>query len=264
MTLSRRYHLLEIHEQPWCSAAIRDGAMDCLKIVATVGAQYQNVVPLLQKALNATGNSSIVDLCSGAGGPWPTLYRQLQGGDGKPVQVTLTDLYPDVAAFEQAQKLSAGKLSGAHYPVDVTTVSGKLKGLRTLFTAFHHFRPSTARAILQDAVDSRQGIAIFEQTQRSVGAILVMLLLPWIAFLVVPFIRPFCGRRLIFTFLIPAIPLVLCLDGIVSCLRTYSSSELQNLVESLDRNDFSWQIGSVRAPLSPIPISYLIGLPPTT
>ena len=30
----RRLHLLEIHEQPWCPPAVRNGATDCLAVIA--------------------------------------------------------------------------------------------------------------------------------------------------------------------------------------------------------------------------------------
>ena len=49
-------------------------------------------------------------------------------------------------------------------------VPERLTGLRTVFTAFHHFRPADARAILESAVRDRQGIAIFEATFRTLAA----------------------------------------------------------------------------------------------
>jgi hypothetical protein len=255
-----RLQLLEIHEQPWCPEAIRRGAMDCLKVVATVGAQYRNVLSLLQEALVATNNNQIIDLCSGGGGPWPNLYRRLQPINGQPARIILTDLYPDGRTFEQIEFASAGVVAGAPLPVNATAVPVELEGFRTLFTAFHHFEPDRARAILQDAVQKQQGIAIFEQTRRTPLAIIMMLLLPWIAFLVVPFIRPFRLSRLLWTYLLPAIPLVLCVDGVVSCLRTYSEQELRAMVDSIV-SDYVWQIGRTSSPLSPIGIGYLIGYP---
>ena len=93
-----RLHLLEIHEQPWCPAVIRDGATDCLRLVATVGNQFKHIAPLLQAALLATGATQIVDLCSGGGGPWLRLGPGLRTGDGAPVQILLTDLYPNQTA----------------------------------------------------------------------------------------------------------------------------------------------------------------------
>ena len=57
---------------------IRDGATDCLRAIAGVLQQYRAVVPLLQRALDATGSRQIIDLCSGGAGPWLRMGPQLQ------------------------------------------------------------------------------------------------------------------------------------------------------------------------------------------
>lgn len=256
----RRRQLIEIHEQPWCPAGVREGATDYLKVVADVGRQYVNVAPPLNHALQATGATQIIDLCSGGGGPWHTLHRRLTRVDGAPVTVLLTDLFPSANAAQRHH--AHGPVRHLATPVDATAVPPELTGFRTLFTAFHHFPPPVAAAILRDAVQQRQGIAVFEQTHRSVGAIALMLVLPLIALLVAPFVRPFRWSRLFWTYLAPVLPLVLCVDGIVSCLRTYSTDELRAMADEVDpTQSYVWEIGRVRSPLSPIGITYAIGRP---
>jgi len=78
---------------------------------------------------------------------------------------------------------------------------------------------------------------------------------------VTPFIRPFRWSRLLWTYLIPLVPMVTLFDGLVSCLRTYSIEELRDLAARLDANDYLWDIGTVKSTSSPIPITYLIGVP---
>jgi len=39
-------------------------------------------------------------------------------------------------------------------------VPDELTGFRTIFSAFHHFRPEEARAVVADAAHQRQGIAV--------------------------------------------------------------------------------------------------------
>ncbi len=255
----QRRHLLEIHEQPWCPAAIRNGATDCLRFIATVGRQYKYVLPKLEAALVATSSTRIVDLGSGSGGPWPTLHQQLGTIDGEQVQILLTDLYPSVTD-PRAQRAQS-PLIYVPTAVDATAVPPDLRGFRTLFTAFHHFEPATAQAILQDAVDQRQGIAIFEQTRRHPLALLLMVLLAPLAFLAVPFIWPWRLSRFFWTYLLPAIPLVLCVDGIVSCLRTYTPDELRGMTDRLSGARYQWAIGHAAAPLSPLGVLYAIGYP---
>jgi hypothetical protein len=263
----RRLHLMEIHEQPWCPAQIRDGATDCLRAIASVLQQYRTVVPLLQRALDATGSPQIIDLCSGGAGPWLRMGPQLQRRLRRSMPIVLTDLYPSSqstgrnGAGNLISKRAAQQIVFVPFPVDATRVSPALPGFRTLFTAFHHFDPPTAQAILQSAVDQGQGIGIFEQTRRSPSSLLVMLVLPLLAWLFTPFLRPFHWSRLFWTYAIPAIPLVLLFDGLVSCLRTYEPHELRAMVEQLHGQPYSWEIGRARSPLSPIGITYLIGWP---
>jgi hypothetical protein len=267
----KRLHLMEIHEQPWCPPDIRDGATDCLRAIGGWLQQYRAAVPLLQRALEAAGSTQIVDLCSGGAGPWLHIGPQLQRRLKRPVPVVLTDLYPhwqsgmDAGPAGSSDELPSRQFVFVPFPVDATHVSPALPGFRTLFTAFHHFDPPAAQAILQSAVDQRQGIAIFEQTQRSFLGLLVMLVLPLLAWLFTPFLRPFRWSRFFWTYVIPAIPAVLLFDGLVSCLRSYEPDELRALVAQLSgpgpASGYLWEIGRARSPLSPIGITYLVGWP---
>jgi hypothetical protein len=256
-----RIQLLEVHEQPWCPTAVRDGVTDCLNLVENVGLQYWHVAPKLRQALAASRACRVVDLCSGGGGPWLTLRHQVGDLAG---EIVLTDLYPNRPAMRHAAQRSRNRLRAEAAPVDATQVPPELAGFRTLFTAFHHFPPATARAILQDAVDSGQGIAIFEQTGRGPVAFALMLLLPLIALLTAPFVRPWRGARLFWTYVVPAIPLVLVFDGLVSCLRTYSQAELWALIAGLHGPAYLWEVGRLPSPLSPVGVTYAIGRPPAS
>ena len=77
--------------------------------------------------------------------------------------------------------------------------------------------------------------------------------------LTTPFIRPYRWSRLFWTYVVPALPLVLLFDVIVSVLRLYSVEELRDLTAGLDQHD--WDIGTVRARPIPLRITYLIGVP---
>jgi hypothetical protein len=241
-----RLHLLEIHDQPWCPRSLRDALTDFLQFALTLGRSYAAVAPLLRDAVARTGASRVVDLCSGAGGPWRDLRNDI------PVPVLLTDKYPNRGA-------RARSLPFHEEPVDATAVPAGVRGFRTLFTSFHHFRPPEARAILADAVHGRQGIGVFEVSRRAPREIAVIAL-AWLAILVlVPFIRPLRWSRLVWTYLPPVLPLVGAFDGVVSCLRTYSPAELRQLVRGLDTYD--WEIGETRSRWSPLAVTYLVGVP---
>ena len=140
-------------------------------------------------------------------------------------------------------------------------VPRELQGFRTIFTSFHHFSPEEARAILQNAVDARQGIGIFEITRRSPSGIALMF--PWalMLFVFTPFIRPFRWSRLLCTYFLPIIPFVLLFDGVVSCLRTYQTLELLEMVKNLSGIEYQWAVGEHSRGLGITPITYLVGHP---
>lgn len=256
----KRLHLIEIHDQDWCPRTVRDGATDYLQFVIATTKSYAAMVPILASALQRTGTRQVLDLCSGAAGPWLWLQPVL-AERAVSVSVCLTDKYPNLDAFRHSNHLMHHSISYHQQSVDATRVPEELTGFRTIFSAFHHFRPEQACAVLADAVHKRQGIAVFEGTQHSVLALLLMLLVPLMVLLMTPFIRPFRWSRLLWTYLIPVMPFIVLFDGLVSCLRTYSVEELRDLTARLDANDYHWDIGTVKSTAGPIPITYLIGVP---
>jgi hypothetical protein len=233
-----RVHLVEIHDLPSCPPSLRDALTDFLAFTEHLTRAYDPVAPLLRRAVEQTKARRIVDLCSGAGGPWRRLADQVG------VPVLLTDLYPHGDNVIR---------------VDARAVPADLDGFRTIFTAFHHFPPAEARAILADAVRRRQGIGVFEIARRAPLEIAVVAF-TWLGTLVsAPFVRPWRWSRLAWTYLPPALPIVGTFDGIVSCLRTYSRPELEELTRGLEGYD--WEIGDFRGGWSPLRGSYLIGVP---
>jgi len=258
--LARR-QLLELEDQPWCPRAVRDGATDYLELVARWGGVHEAVAPILARALRATGVRRIVDLCAGGGGPWRPLLPALRAELGDDVTVCLTDLFPNRDAAERLARSAGGRLTAWPDPVDARAVPAELDGFRTLFTSFHHFPPGDATAILADAVRRRQGIAIFELTARRVRTAATLAAGPLLALVLAPFARPFRWSRLLYTYLIPAIPLVVLWDGVVSCLRSYTGPELRAMAECAGGDDYAWEAGACAVPRLPVPLTWLIGYP---
>jgi hypothetical protein len=249
----------EFHDQPWFPKSIRDGVTDGLQFILNLGGVYRSIVPRLNEAIEYCAAERVVDLCSGGGGPWLWLYRSLSVRHGTPVTVCLTDKYPNAAAFAKAKENTAGQITFSLQSVDAARLPVELSGFRTIFTSFHHFAPDDAVAILQNAVDSGQGIGIFEAPRRHPLTILSTVLMFLGGLVSAPFIRPFSISRLFWTYVIPIIPLVLLFDGVVSCLRAYSQNELRELVARVESNNYSWQIGEQPGGLAPI--TFLIGTP---
>ncbi len=177
------------------------------------------------------------------------------------MNICLTDKFPNPKAFEHAQNAPHTRVAFRAGPVDATRVPHDLQGFRTLFSSFHHFPPEGARAILQDAVEQQQGVGVFEVPKRDWLTILLVSFIPVMALALVPFIRPFRWSRLLWTYLIPVLVFVLWYDGVISCLRAYTPSELQELTRGLARDGYRWEVGEERNGRLPVVITYLIGYP---
>jgi hypothetical protein len=257
-----RLHLIEIEDQKWCPASIRDGITEYLGWFERFWNMYQPIVPRLKEVLRKLQPERIIDLCSGAGGPWVYLYKDFNDLKEYTPTVWLTDLYPNCSAFEATSSLSSGKILFSAEPVSAINVPTHLTGFRTIFSAFHHFPPQMAKSILHDAVRSKQGIAIFEISQRHPLIILPMCFSPLLVMLSTPFIKPFRWLRLFWTYVIPVIPFAFMFDTIVSCLRTYSPRELRTLTEDIAEGDtYYWDIGVETFERTSAGITYLIGYP---
>ena len=254
-----RPRLFEFEDLAWFPKSIRDLGTDLLRFMWEVGKVYRPIVPRLRDALIKTGSQEIVDVGSGGGGPVVAIFPELIKS-GLPARITLTDKFPNLGAFQYAKQRTNGGIDFIERSVDATAMPPDLKVLRTMFANLHHFPPELVRGILQDAVRQRCPIGIFDFAAFPSPPPPAVFLVdtPISVLLATPFVRPFRWSRLFWTYVIPIVPLIFPLDGILSGLRLYSVRELRGIVESLPANDYVWELGS-----EPFPhcITYLIGYP---
>lgn len=258
-----RVQAIEFEDFPWFPDTIRDYMTDFFHFQMTRFKLYDPILPKLKDAMDAAGTRRAVDLCSGGGGPWLQLHRAMAETLDFDVAVTLTDRYPNVPAFEAAAQHSGGRIDHVAEPIDATDVPASLPGFRTVFSAFHHFPPPQARAILQDAVDKERGIGVFELSNRSPASFLqVMVAGPLSMLLLTPLFRPFRLGRFLWTYLVPIVPVAAAWDGVASNLRAYRPDELRALVDEVDGADrFRWEIDVLRVGPAGVRITYLLGVP---
>lgn len=251
-----RLHLFEIEDQTWCPQALRDGLTDYLAFVGNLSARpYEEFAEDLAQVMKAQNEDTLINLGAGAGGPMPTLLDALAAKD-RPCRGVLTDLHPNRARFEWLAAKDP-RITFDTDAIDATKVPSELHGVRIMLNTFHHLTPTDARAVLKNAVESRETIAVFEAVERSVPAIVSMFFLPLVMWIVTPFIRPLSLTRLLLTYTL-ILPLCGMFDGIVSCLRIYDPKELRALTEGLSE-DYEWKIERRRA--GPGRVTYLIGSP---
>jgi hypothetical protein len=250
----RRQRWFELHDQPWFPAFLRDLTTEALEAVWNESHLYRPIAGKLREAVAQSRAEQIVDLCSGGGGPWLGLYDDV--ADGRPLRVWLTDVYPNARLLRT--RLPDGLRAKAE-PVDARSVPDDLRGFRTIFSSFHHFDPAPARALLADAFRRRKGIGVFEGARRNWLTLAQVMGVPFLALGAAARARPVRGQRIIWTWLIPVVPAVLLVDGILSCLRSYSMDDLSELTDGLSSPDYRWEVGEARS--GRVPIRYLIGTP---
>jgi hypothetical protein len=254
-----RLHLFEWEDQAWFPAPLRRAITSYLAMTYGITPFPKLWAGRLAEVIRRDGVTEIVDLGSGSGGPVRRVVKEL-GERGFKVLVILTDLYPNGNELE----FGADSRSSIRYwpeAVDATRVPTALPGIRTMFAAFHHFQPEAARGILRDAWEHRCAICIFEGTSRTPASIASTLLIPLLVLLLTPLVRPVSWVQILFTYLVPILPLLIFWDGVVSQLRTYSVAELEEFTRNLQSPGYRWEVGLIEVPRTPAGVPYLIGRP---
>lgn len=256
----KRFHALEWEDQRWFPAEWRDYGTDYLRFIALKFDIYKAIIPVLKKGIDASGSQEWIDCASGGGGGLIKLAEALKK-DYPALKITLTDYYPNIKSFEQTLQQGGDTFTFEKDSINAMNLPVRhSEKFRTMFAAFHHFRPDDARQILQNAVDTKSPIAIFEPVAKNPKSVISMMFVIFNVLFMTPFIRPFRPKVLPFIYAIPVIPLYVMWDGIASIIRTYSKKELEEMVASLKNGgSFEWEIGHKQD--GPMPVHYLLGTP---
>jgi hypothetical protein len=260
----KRMNLFEFEDYPWFPDLLRQYLTLYIVTFHRLIGTRKAMAPLLEKVMQKTKQDSIVDICSGGGGPMIDMAQSLKRPDGQPVSITLTDLYPNKKASEAIKALNIKNLTYYEKSVNAADVPSELTGIRTMVASFHHMPPNVAESIVKDAFTKRKPLVIFEISDNSAPNIGWWLPMP-VAFILVllltPFIRPLSLGQLFWTYIIPVMPLVIAWDGVSSNARTYSKEDLEEFTRKLTSDTYQWEIGRIRTPLYPASMLYLLGTP---
>jgi len=256
-----KFRGFEFEDQPWFPVIIRDSMTDYLRFLFRVFKLYKSVLPVLKDALTNTKTNQILDLCSGSGGPVEMIYVNLRNTFDKDIKIVVSDMYPSELTYQFLSEKTQGGISGIKTSVDAANVHTDIKGFRTIFSGFHHFEKTKAKDVIKNAVEAGAGIAIFDGGNKSLGMILIIIIVhPVMLLLCTPFFMPFRLSRYIFTYLIPIIPFCTIWDGIISIIRLYSPDELLQIARNATNGNFIWTSGKVKNKFG-MSIAYLVGYP---
>jgi len=254
-------HIFEFEDLAWFPHTIRESMTDYLRYLITGLNFYQPIIPLIIEGLTRTNSNQIVDLCSGGGGAIEQIQQNIEKQSDIDLKILLTDKFPNKNAFVFLSDKTKGSISFSDTSVDASQVPSNLKGFRTIFSGFHHFDNRTAISVLKNAVDAKCGIGIFDGGNKNLLAVLCVLVFHPIFFLMfTPLFKPFKFSRILFTYLIPIIPLCTIWDGVVSIIRLYNPGELLKMAHEVDHEKYHWEAGKKRSTFG-LMITYLVGYP---
>ncbi len=256
----RRRHLVELHEQPWFPDVWRDLFRAGLGKAFVLFGLSRETSRVLAPFLVSHRPADVLDLCSGSGELSCDVWRRaLSGENGVALSgcdLVLSDLYPAPrrwAMFHPAPR-------HIDLPFDVRTMGAGLPRTWMMLGSLHHFRPAELRDILSRTATSADGFIAVDRNARNWREMfMTIFVVPIAAAIITAFlIRPFKARNVLWGLLIPVIPLVAFLDGIVSNLRSYTVEELRSLARECP-GSFVWEVDVSPGGQGVPPMIYLIG-----
>ena len=244
----KRIELFEFEDQEWFPDWMRIAMTKVLVVMNQAMGTDIAIANLIQPLLKRNNTNQIVDLGSGAGGAMPSVLERIDQNEGKKdIKLLLTDLYPNEDAIQKFKE--TGRINYLEESVDATQLTQAPSGVRTIINAFHHLPPDKAKSILKSATESKEPLLVFEMADNNIPTIGWALFLPIgltlvfiMALIFTPFSKPSI-KQLIFTYLIPIIPICYAWDGQASYARIYASSDLDILLEGIEVAGYQWTKG---------------------
>ncbi|MCB0634269.1 MAG: hypothetical protein R2824_02965 [Saprospiraceae bacterium] len=250
----KRLELFEFEDFSWLPAIIRTGATNLIVVLHRLTGTADVIANLIRELREKHEFDQVTDLGSGSGGPMPEAIEQVnESSPDRPLELLLTDLHPNP---NTVRKINDRDLPHVRYhegSVDATNIGAAPGGLKTMIASFHHMDPAVAKKILHSAQENNEPILIYEIAKNNVPVLIWWLLLPvsliilvLMTLIMTPFVRPLSLGQIVFTYLIPLIPLVYAWDGQASLMRTYTFSDIEELLGALETDSYQWKIGEAK------------------
>jgi hypothetical protein len=265
----KRIQLFEFEDFGWFPSWLRVCMTNLIVILQKMIGVPELLADLIANILKKKQINNIVDLGSGSGGAMPEVMDSLHKIEGlEQVTLTMTDLFPSSEMLKKFNTDALNKISYLESSVDATNIATAPEGLKTMVNCFHHMPPKKARAILESAKRTNQPLLIYEMGDNNIPLLIWWLLLPIslviliiMALFMTPFVKPLTWQQIVFTYLIPIIPICYAWDGQASLPRMYTLKDLEHLLAGLGSGNYTWQKGHAKKKNDKRQGTYLIGLP---
>ena len=242
----KRIQLFEFEDFDSLPGFFRNSITELIRVFHRMFKTREVVLNVFGKVRERISFEQITDLGSGAGGIMPEVVQAMNAGDGPKVDLLLTDLYPNAKAIAAVEALSDEHIRYRREPVNAVEMAKLPAGLKTMMNSFHHLPAEVATSLLRNAQANRQPFLIYELAENKIPLLLWWLLLPLslsILIVMVWFMTPFTKHlslgQLLFTYLIPIIPILYAWDGQASLVRTYTFDDLREMIGE-EKSNYQW------------------------
>ena len=207
----KRKHLPQISQQKWFPGFLRNCIHEFMTWFVGKVHAAKPFLPVIQEGLEYT--DSIIALEANVGAGFETVEGMIDP------QITVKRM--DIQNFDPREE-----------------------GLYLFVNCFHQLRPEKALSMLDEISKNNQPVVMVEGNNDSLWQVVGMtVFVPLTVLLTAPFVKPFRVSRLIFTYLIPILPIVTLIDGFLALFKLYAPDDLNQLVGSLENNAYQWKSG---------------------
>ncbi len=265
----KRIQLFEFEDFDWFPAMWRSTMTKLIVVLHKLMGTKEVLGDLLMNIRQKNHFSRIVDMGSGSGGAMPVVVEYLNEQQPEiPVELLLTDLHPNPQFVEKFNAEQHMNMLYNPTPLDASNLSQAPEGIKTMVNSFHHIPPDTARKILATAQENKQAILIYEIAENKMPTIVWALFLPLgliivalMAIVLVPFVKPLNWKDILFTWLIPVVPIFYAWDGQASMPRMYTFDDVQAYLLPEKDPNYTWEMAPAKKKNGKNLGYYILGLP---
>jgi len=267
----KRLELFEFEDFPWLPTFVRAGVTNLIEVFHRILGTSNIVSTLIMQAHRQQAFDQVVDMGSGSGGTMPQVMAKVnETRPQDPIQLLLTDAYPDLKVVERINSQSPPYIRYLDTPLDARNIADAPAGLKTMMASFHHLHPTIAKDLLRSAEQHGESILIYELAKNNIPVLLWWLLLPLslsililMTLIMTPFVKGLSFTQVVFTYVIPIIPLVYAWDGQASLMRTYTFKDIEQLLGERANPQYVWEISDAQKTNGKTAGYYIWGYPKT-
>ena len=229
----KRYEGRELADMRWCPQVLRDGEMDFLAFFTVFSGFREPAYRSIARMIEVTGEDRVVELCAGSGfGGLKMLGRLAELARRPSLELLMTDLRPS-RIWPKIEALGGKALS--FRVVEALQALREERGVFVMFAALHHLSPDEIASLVRSAAENGTPLVSVDYFQRGrLVDLLPLLAGPLLMVLTAPLVFPFSVKRLVLTWIVPVLPVLLLVDTLLTIQRSYRVDELKRIVEGVE------------------------------